>query len=77
MILEIISPDKTIFSGEVTSVKLPGKDGYFEVLNNHAPMVAILKSGQIRIVKENGEKEHFDTEDGFIEVKNNKAIVLV
>jgi F-type H+-transporting ATPase subunit epsilon len=77
MILEIISPDKTIFSGEVTSVKLPGKDGYFEVLNNHAPMVAILQPGQIRIIKDNGEKEIFKTDDGFIEVKNNKAIVLV
>jgi F-type H+-transporting ATPase subunit epsilon len=49
MILEIVSPEATLFKGEVTSVSLPGVDGSFQVLNNHAPIVSILKQGTVKI----------------------------
>ena len=49
MQLEIVSPEKTIFSGEAKSVHLPGSEGYFQVLNNHAPIVSTLKKGEILI----------------------------
>ena len=77
MHLEIISPDRVIYSGEVKSVLLPGKEGYFEILNNHAPIIALLQSGEIRIIDNDGSKEYFDTDSGFVEVIKNKVTVLV
>ncbi len=49
MHLDIITPDKTIFSGEVNLVQLPGKDGSFEILPKHAPLISVLKAGKIKI----------------------------
>lgn len=49
MILEIVSPEATLFKGEVTSVSLPGVNGSFQILNNHAPIVSILKKGTVKI----------------------------
>lgn len=49
MILEIVSPEATLFKGEVTSVSLPGVSGSFQILNNHAPVVSILKKGTVKI----------------------------
>jgi F-type H+-transporting ATPase subunit epsilon len=77
MFLEIISPDSTIFTGEVKSIFLPGEEGQFQVLNNHAPLISNLNAGEIRIVTESGEKVSFKTNPGFVEVNKNKIIVLV
>lgn len=77
MLLEIISPDRVLFSGEVNSVQLPGKEGSFEILNDHAPLIALLQNGEVRIIKSDGEKEYFQTNSGFVEVLNNKVTVLV
>ncbi|MEA3495468.1 MAG: ATP synthase F1 subunit epsilon [Bacteroidota bacterium] len=77
MYLEIISPENVLFEGEVRSVKLPGEEGYFEILDNHAPIIALLKEGEIRIIKDDGEKEFYDTDSGFVEVVKNKVIVLI
>ena len=55
MTLEIITPEKKLFNGEVISVKLPGSTGEFEVLNNHAPIISTLNKGEIRII--NSQKE--------------------
>ena len=52
MILEILTPEKKIFSGEVYGVQLPGIDGLFEVLNKHAPLVSALKAGKLKILKD-------------------------
>ena len=76
MLLDIITPDSKLFSGEVTSVILPGIDGELGVLNNHAPLITSLKNGEISIIKESGEKESFKTNGGIVEVLNNKVIVL-
>jgi F-type H+-transporting ATPase subunit epsilon len=77
MFLEIISPQQTIFSGEVSEVFLPGKEGHFELLNDHAPLISLLQNGQIKITKTDGTKETFQTEQGFVEVLDNKITVLV
>jgi len=73
MLIEILTPD--IFKGEVTVATFPGKDGSFGVLNNHAPMIATLKAGDIVVKSENGEQK-FEVKGGTVEVLKNKVIVL-
>mgnify|MGYP001394410949 CR=1 FL=1 len=76
MILEIITPEKKLFKGEVKSVLLPGTNGKFEILNNHAPIISTLTTGQIRIINKNDQKELLNINGGVIEVQNNNIIVL-
>jgi len=92
MILEIVSPEATLFKGEVTSVSLPGVNGSFQILNNHAPIVSILKQGTVKIAatsfkfesdvlegkftKVNDQNYTLDIASGTIEMKDNKVIVL-
>jgi F-type H+-transporting ATPase subunit epsilon len=76
--VEIITPDSTIFTGDnVGLIQLPGIDGSFEVLNNHAPLISVLRKGKIKVINK-GEKEErfFDINGGVIEVVNNKVLVL-
>ena len=75
MLLEIITPENKLFEGEVTSVKFPGTDGEFVVLNNHAPIISTLTKGSI-VVIDNNESKNFDINGGVIEMQNNKIIVL-
>jgi len=76
MILEIITPEKELFSGEVTSVQFPGTNGEFEILNNHAPIISTLSEGDIRIITSSNNTERFSINGGVIEMQNNKIIVL-
>ncbi|MDC0249583.1 ATP synthase F1 subunit epsilon [Flavobacteriales bacterium] len=76
MILEIITPEEQVFTGEVSSVKFPGTTGEFEVQNNHAPIISTLKTGEIRVITSNNNTEIFDINGGVIEMQNNKIIVL-
>jgi F-type H+-transporting ATPase subunit epsilon len=91
MILEIVSPEATLFKGEVTSVSLPGVNGSFQMLNNHAPIVSILKQGKVAITatsfkfdkavaekftKVNDQNYTLEIQSGTIEMKDNKVIVL-
>lgn len=76
MYLEIITPEKEIFKGEAVSVKLPGKTGEFEILNNHAPIVSTLSKGNIRVITNQQSTENFAINGGVIELKKNKIIVL-
>jgi F-type H+-transporting ATPase subunit epsilon len=91
MILEIVSPEAKLFSGEVTSVSLPGVDGHFQMLNNHAPIVSILQKGLVKITapsfklskesqelftKVNEQNYTLAIQSGTIEMKDNKVIVL-
>ena len=77
MILEIITPEKQVFSGEVTSVQFPGINGGFEILNNHAPIISTLGKGEIRVITTDKNTKKFDINGGVIEMQNNKIIVLV
>lgn len=76
MKLEIISPEKTVFSGEVESVTLPGAIGSFTILENHAPIVSSLDNGKV-IYKNNGEENELLIKGGFVEVKNNIVLVCI
>jgi F-type H+-transporting ATPase subunit epsilon len=75
MNLEIVKPDENLFSGDVISVHLPGSDGSFELLDNHAPLIATLKEGSIKVTTASNT-ETFEVKGGVIEVNNNKVIVL-
>lgn len=76
MLLEIITPDKSIYSGQVKLVQLPGNIGSFEIENNHAPIISILDKGKIKVVEENGQELFFEINGGVVENKDNKIIVL-
>lgn len=78
MNLEILTPEKKLFSGEVYGVQMPGVSGSFEVLNRHAPMISALKQGRIKVLKD--KQNHlafFEIQGGFVEVLNNRVTVLV
>ena len=77
MTLEILSPEKKIFSGEVYGVQLPGISGSFEVLDKHAPMVSALKAGRLKVLTDKTGTVSYTIESGFVEVLNNKTIVLI
>ena len=76
MHLEIITPDKKVFEGEVELVQVPGSKGSFEILNSHAPIISTLEEGRVKIRNEKKEESFFEIGGGVIEVKNNKIIVL-
>ncbi len=76
MNLEIITPDKKLFKGEVKSVKVPGTKGAFMVLNNHAPIISNLEKGVVTVMTKDMEEKTFDIVSGLIEVKKNNIIVL-
>ncbi|MCG9791762.1 F0F1 ATP synthase subunit epsilon [Flavobacterium algicola] len=91
MILEIVSPEASLFKGEITSITLPGVDGSFQILNNHAPIVSILQKGIVSITassfefskesaalftKVNNQTYTLPISSGTIEMKDNKIIVL-
>ncbi len=77
MHLEILTPEKSLFSGEVVSVKLPGTAGVFEVLDHHAPLISTLDAGNIRVRPKSGEDQNFTIDAGFVEVLNNVVTVMV
>lgn len=79
MLLEILTPEKRIYSGEVYGVQLPGVSGLFEVLNRHAPMVSALTNGKVKVLSnaKGTNNLYFSINGGFVEVLDNKATVLV
>ncbi|PIR34368.1 MAG: ATP synthase F1 subunit epsilon [Alphaproteobacteria bacterium CG11_big_fil_rev_8_21_14_0_20_44_7] len=77
--LEIITPDEVIFSGEVAMVVAPGAEGEFGVLPNHAPLIAELQQGELRIydkVEAAKPAQIFKTEGGFVQVMGTKCTIL-
>jgi len=78
MTLEILTPEKKLFSGEVYGVQMPGISGSFEVLDKHAPLVSALKAGRVKVLRDKqNHTSSFDIKGGFVEVLNNKVTVLV
>ena len=77
MFLEIITPEKKLFSGETELVKLPGASGSFEVLMNHAPLISNLVEGKIKVKESNGSVTYFEIKGGVVEVLNNNISILV
>ncbi len=76
MYLEIITAENKMFSGDVEAVKLPGSDGSFGILDNHAPMIASLKKGTVKVTDTKKNVENFEINGGVVEVLNNKVVVL-
>ena len=77
MLLEIITPNKKIYEGEIKRVRLPGSKGLFEILNNHAPIISTLGKGTIRIIEENDRRLTYEVNGGIVENKNNHIIVIL
>jgi F-type H+-transporting ATPase subunit epsilon len=78
MNLEILTPERKIFSDDVYGVQLPGVTGLFEVLDKHAPLIGALKAGRIKILKNKANSlAFFDIQSGFVEVIANNVTVLV
>jgi F-type H+-transporting ATPase subunit epsilon len=75
--LEVVTPEKIIFSGNVALVHLPGSAGSFTILRNHAPIVAALKNGEIRVEGLDGREYLFECESGVVECLRNKVTVLI
>ncbi len=75
MFLEIVTPAKKVFEGEVNVVTFPGSDGSFQVLNDHAPLVSTLKEGALTYKGQDGEY-NVEITGGVVEVLHNKIVVL-
>ena len=76
MKLEIITPDRKVYEGDITSIRVPGKKGSFQVLKDHAPIISTLENGPVIIVDQQGNHVDFEINGGVIEVKQNKIILL-
>jgi F-type H+-transporting ATPase subunit epsilon len=78
MTLEILTPERKLFSGEVYGVQMPGISGSFEVLDRHAPLVSALKAGRVKVLRDRqNHSSSYEIQGGFVEVLNNKVTVLV
>jgi F-type H+-transporting ATPase subunit epsilon len=76
MKIEIITPDKKIYDGDVKSVRVPGRKGSFQVLKDHAPIISTLEGGRVIMIENEGAEKVFEITGGVIEVKANKIILL-
>ncbi len=76
MIIDIVTPDQNIFSGEILAAVFPGSDGSFGVQDNHAAMVATLKAGSIKLTDAQNQEQTFEVKGGVVEINHNKIIVL-
>ena len=76
MKLEILTPDKKVYEGEIRSATVPGTMGSFEVLKDHAPIISTLEDGKVIIRKDNSPVETISIKGGVIEVLNNSIMVL-
>lgn len=76
MQLQIITPDKTLFDGNAKLIQLPGTNGSFELMENHAPIISTLRNGKIKIVIDNNITEWININSGVVEVLKNKVIIL-
>jgi len=76
MKIEIITPDKRIFEGDIKSIRVPGRKGSFQVLKDHAPIISTLDNGPVIMVEQDGKETRYEINGGVIEVKMNKIILL-
>jgi len=77
MYLEIITPEKKLFTGETDLVQLPGISGSFEVMMNHAPTISTLTEGKIKVKEVGGNLTYFEISGGVVEISRNKIVILV
>lgn len=77
MFLEIVTPEKTLYSNEIKYVLIPGSKGSFGVLKNHAPVISTLENGQVKVIENDDTEKFFDIKGGVVEVLKNNIIILV
>ncbi len=77
MQLDILTPEHKVYSGKVYGIILPGTEGSFEILENHAPVIASLGKGKMKVLKDKTSSETYEISGGFVEMLNNKASVLI
>ncbi len=77
MNVKIIKPDSALYEGEAKLIQLPGADGLFEILNNHAPIISALAKGNIRLVTESEGEKTFEIRGGVVKGQNNDILILV
>ncbi|MFK8056604.1 MAG: ATP synthase F1 subunit epsilon [Saprospiraceae bacterium] len=77
MNISVLTPEKELYSGSINSISVPGVEGKFQVLRNHAPIVSALAEGGVTIKRADGQFITFTIERGFIEVLNNEIALLV
>ena len=76
MKLEILTPDKTLYEGEASSVTIPGTLGFFEILDHHAPIISTLKDGKVTVRGGAAKEGTFLIKGGVVEASNNKVVIL-
>jgi len=76
MKIEIITPERKVFEGEIKSVRVPGKKGSFQVLKDHAPIISTLDAGTVIIVDQADVVKEFKINGGVVEVRSNRIILL-
>ena len=76
MKIEILSPEKMLFNGEISMARFPGTEGSFQILNNHAPMIATITEGYINFRTVDGKEDSVHVKGGIVEVQKNKILVL-
>lgn len=74
--LTILTPEKVVFEELVYSTSVPGADGHFEVLADHAPLTALLQAGKVMVVNKDQKKLYFAIASGFFEVSHNEANII-
>jgi F-type H+-transporting ATPase subunit epsilon len=76
--LDMITPQQTVYSGEITALTVPAEEGYMGIMANHAPLITHVRRGKVKVQKTSGEILQFAlTGDGFLEVYKNQARLLV
>lgn len=75
--LELITPSEQAYNKDVVSINVPGSEGYFGVLAGHAPLIASLKEGLLKIQEPNNSELFMNIKEGFLEVLNNRVVILV
>ncbi len=76
MKIEIITPDRKVYEGDIKSIRVPGKKGSFQVLKDHAPIISTLENGPVFMVDQAGTETKYEIDGGVIEVKSNAIILL-
>lgn len=75
--VEVITPEGVAFAGNAEILVVPGAAGDLGILSNHAPLISLLKPGETRITDEAGDVRRYATDDGYVQVRQNRAVVLV
>lgn len=75
--VEVITPEGVAFAGNAEILVVPGAAGDLGILSNHAPLISLLKPGETRITDESGDVKRYATDDGYVQVRQNRAVVLV